>query len=59
MAADVEQFLYFFITWRLFQVNLAARGPARAAGAGVLSSEDLQHGSVIAGVPVVNPFLET
>ncbi|MBI1896768.1 MAG: PIN domain-containing protein [Acidobacteria bacterium] len=32
---------------------------ARAAGAAVLYSEDLQHGSVIAEVPVVNPFLDT
>ena len=32
---------------------------ARAAGAVVLYTEDLQHGSVVAEVPVVNPFLET
>jgi predicted nucleic acid-binding protein len=30
---------------------------AEEAGAGVLLSEDLQHGQVIAGVRVVNPFL--
>lgn len=30
---------------------------ARAANAAVLYSEDLQHGSVLGGVPVVNPFL--
>ena len=30
---------------------------ARMAGAGVLFSEDLQHGAVLGGVPVVNPFL--
>jgi predicted nucleic acid-binding protein len=29
---------------------------ARRAGAGVLYSEDLQHGSVLGGVPIVNPF---
>jgi predicted nucleic acid-binding protein len=29
---------------------------ARRAGAAVLYSEDLQHGSVLGGVPVVNPF---
>jgi predicted nucleic acid-binding protein len=32
---------------------------ARVAGAVVLYSEDFQHGSVVAEVPVVNPFLET
>jgi predicted nucleic acid-binding protein len=31
---------------------------ARLAGAAVLYSEDLQHGSSLAGVPVVNPFLK-
>ena len=30
---------------------------ARVAGARVLYSEDLQHGAVLGGVPVVNPFL--
>jgi predicted nucleic acid-binding protein len=30
---------------------------ARSAGAGVLYSEDLQHGSMAGGVKVVNPFL--
>jgi len=30
---------------------------AEESGAGVLLSEDLQHGQVIAGVRVVNPFL--
>jgi predicted nucleic acid-binding protein len=30
---------------------------ARCAGAAVLYSEDLQHGTVLAGVRVVNPFL--
>ena len=30
---------------------------ARLAGAAVLYSEDLQHGAVLGGVPVVNPFL--
>ena len=30
---------------------------ARLAGAAVLYTEDLQHGTVIGGVPVVNPFL--
>jgi predicted nucleic acid-binding protein len=30
---------------------------ARAAGAAVLYSEDLQHGSVLGGVRIVNPFL--
>jgi predicted nucleic acid-binding protein len=30
---------------------------ARLAGAAVLYSEDLQHGLVLGGVPVVNPFL--
>ena len=30
---------------------------ARLAGAAVLYTEDLQHGSVLGGVPVVNPFL--
>jgi predicted nucleic acid-binding protein len=30
---------------------------ARLSGASVLYSEDLQHGSVLGGVPVVNPFL--
>jgi predicted nucleic acid-binding protein len=29
---------------------------ARSAGAAVLYSEDLQHGSIIAGVRIVNPF---
>ncbi len=29
---------------------------ARLAGAGVLYTEDLQHGAVLGGVPVVNPF---
>jgi predicted nucleic acid-binding protein len=29
---------------------------ARAAGAAVLYSEDLQHGSLLAGVRIVNPF---
>lgn len=32
---------------------------ARAAGTDVLFSEDLQHGSVLAGVRVRNPFLQT
>lgn len=32
---------------------------ARLAGASVLYTEDLQHGAVLGGVPVVNPFLET
>jgi predicted nucleic acid-binding protein len=31
---------------------------ARIAGATVLYTEDLQHGAVIGGVPVVNPFLK-
>ena len=31
---------------------------ARLAGASVLYTEDLQHGSVLGGVPVVNPFLK-
>lgn len=31
---------------------------ARLAGAGVLYTEDLQHGTVLGGVPVVNPFLK-
>jgi predicted nucleic acid-binding protein len=31
---------------------------ARIAGATVLYTEDLQHGGVIGGVPVVNPFLK-
>ena len=31
---------------------------ASAAGAGVLVSEDLQHGSVVNGVTIVNPFLD-
>jgi predicted nucleic acid-binding protein len=31
---------------------------ARIAGAEVLYTEDLQHGSTIGGVPVVNPFRE-
>ena len=31
---------------------------ARLAGASVLYSEDLQHASVLGGVPVVNPFLQ-
>lgn len=30
---------------------------ARQAGAAVLYSEDLQHGALVGGVPVVNPFL--
>ena len=30
---------------------------ARAAGAAVLYSEDFQHGSVLGGVKIVNPFL--
>ncbi len=30
---------------------------ARAAGAAVLYSEDLQHGGVLGGVRIVNPFL--
>ena len=30
---------------------------ARLAGAAVLYSEDLQHGALLGGVPVVNPFL--
>ncbi|HTS65128.1 MAG TPA: PIN domain-containing protein [Candidatus Acidoferrales bacterium] len=30
---------------------------ARMAGAAILFSEDLQHGAVLGGVPVVNPFL--
>jgi predicted nucleic acid-binding protein len=30
---------------------------ARSAGASVLFSEDLQHGAVLSGVRVVNPFL--
>ncbi len=30
---------------------------ARLAGAVVLYTEDLQHGAVLGGVPVVNPFL--
>jgi predicted nucleic acid-binding protein len=30
---------------------------ARLAGASVLYTEDLQHGTVLGGVPVVNPFL--
>jgi predicted nucleic acid-binding protein len=30
---------------------------ARVAGAAVLYSEDLQHGGLLGGVPVVNPFL--
>ena len=30
---------------------------ARLAGASVLYTEDLQHGAVLGGVPVVNPFL--
>jgi predicted nucleic acid-binding protein len=29
---------------------------ARLARASVLHSEDLQHGAVLGGVPVVNPF---
>jgi predicted nucleic acid-binding protein len=32
---------------------------ARLAGASVLYTEDLQHGAVLGGVPVVNPFLKT
>jgi predicted nucleic acid-binding protein len=31
---------------------------ARLAGAVVLYSEDLQHGAVLGGVPIVNPFRE-
>jgi len=31
---------------------------ARLAGAAVLYSEDLQHGAVLGGVPIVNPFME-
>jgi predicted nucleic acid-binding protein len=31
---------------------------ARLAGASVLYTEDLQHGAVLGGVPVVNPFLK-
>jgi predicted nucleic acid-binding protein len=30
---------------------------AREAGATALYTEDLQHGAVLAGVPIVNPFL--
>jgi predicted nucleic acid-binding protein len=30
---------------------------ARVAGAAVLYSEDMQHGGVVGGVPVVNPFI--
>jgi predicted nucleic acid-binding protein len=30
---------------------------ARVAGAGVLYSEDLQHGAILGGVRVTNPFL--
>lgn len=30
---------------------------ARLAGAAVLYSEDLQHGALLGGVPIVNPFL--
>jgi predicted nucleic acid-binding protein len=30
---------------------------ARLAGAAVLYSEDFQHGALLGGVPVVNPFL--
>jgi predicted nucleic acid-binding protein len=30
---------------------------ARLAGAAVLYSEDLQHGSSLGGIPIVNPFL--
>ena len=29
---------------------------ARAAGAAVLYTEDLQHGGLVAGVHIVNPF---
>jgi predicted nucleic acid-binding protein len=32
---------------------------ARLAGAAILYSEDLQHGALLGGVPVVNPFLGT
>jgi predicted nucleic acid-binding protein len=32
---------------------------ARLAGASVLYTEDLQHGAVLGGVPVANPFLKT
>ena len=31
---------------------------ARLAGASVLFTEDFQHGAVLGGVPVVNPFLK-
>jgi predicted nucleic acid-binding protein len=31
---------------------------ARLAGATVLFTEDMRHGAVIGGVPVVNPFLQ-
>ena len=31
---------------------------ARLAGASVLYTEDLQHGAVLGGVPVVNPFMK-
>jgi predicted nucleic acid-binding protein len=31
---------------------------ARIAGATILYTEDLQHGAVIGGVPVINPFLK-
>ena len=52
--------------WRTFSsvsLNLVAkvrsiRG-ARLARASALHSEDLQHGAVLGGVPVVNPFLTT
>jgi predicted nucleic acid-binding protein len=30
---------------------------ARLAGAAVLYSEDMQHGALVGGVPIVNPFL--
>jgi len=30
---------------------------ARLAGASVLYSEDLQHGSTLGGIPIVNPFV--
>jgi predicted nucleic acid-binding protein len=32
---------------------------ARVAGAAVLYSEDMQHGGVVGGVPVVNPFINS
>ena len=30
---------------------------ARLSGAAVLYSEDLQHGAVLGGIPIVKPFL--